>query len=226
MGVSGGAGRRAGAIRRHSADKYGTPQNRAVHAWKQWLMNKQQGPRILLINKMIPLGAERDRRGQAEKSLLYANNMQQYMIIAPMAQLDWTHIQTAISPVKSFLNSFSLQKKQPIATNWGLISLPDCCTHFKEADQRRGEATMWMLKRLSESQWWWLPSIAFCGFNPQCTPHASKPKCSNMLTRKKAAFQSNTGNIFLYKRTFKKKKKNGTVNTLLRSGCAKDSVNN
>lgn len=31
-GVSGGAGRRAGAIRRHSADKYGTPQNRAVHA--------------------------------------------------------------------------------------------------------------------------------------------------------------------------------------------------
>lgn len=57
MGVSGGAGRRAGAIHRHSADKYGTPQNRAVQAWKQWLMNKQQDPRILLINKMTPLGA-------------------------------------------------------------------------------------------------------------------------------------------------------------------------
>lgn len=42
MGVSGGAGRRAGAIRWHSADKYGTPQNGAVQAWKQWLMNKQQ----------------------------------------------------------------------------------------------------------------------------------------------------------------------------------------
>lgn len=109
-------------------------------------MNKQQNPRLLLINKMIPLGAERDRRGmrQSEKSLLYANSMQQYMmIIAPMVQLDWTHIQTVISPVKSFFHSFSLQKKkQPIATNRGLISLPDCCTHFKGADQRQGEATM------------------------------------------------------------------------------------
>lgn len=62
MGVSGGAGRRAGAIRQHSADKYGTPQSGAVQAWKQWLMNKQQDPRILLINKMKPLGAERDRK--------------------------------------------------------------------------------------------------------------------------------------------------------------------
>lgn len=73
-GVSGGAGRRAGAIHRHSADKYGTPQNRTLHAWKQWLMNKQQAPRILLINKMIPLGAARARRGalwQPENSLWY-----------------------------------------------------------------------------------------------------------------------------------------------------------
>lgn len=132
MGVSGGAGRRAGAIHRHSADKYGTPQKRAVQAWKQWLMNKQHDPRILLINKMIPLGAERDGRGirRAEKSLLYANNMQQHMTInAPMAQLDWT--QSATSPVTSLLNSFSLQKQQLIATNWGLISSPDCCTHLK-----------------------------------------------------------------------------------------------
>lgn len=71
MGISGGAARRAGAIRRHSADKYGTPQNRAVHALKQCLMNKQQDPEILLINKMTPQGAGEDRRGtrRAEKSL-------------------------------------------------------------------------------------------------------------------------------------------------------------
>ena len=75
-GVSGGVGRRAGAIRRHSADKYGTPQNRAVRALKQWLMNRQQEPRIRLINKMIPLGAGEDRRDrretrQARTSLCY-----------------------------------------------------------------------------------------------------------------------------------------------------------
>lgn len=144
MGVSGGAGRRAGAIHRHSADKYGTPQNRAVHAWKQWLMNKQQDPRILLINKIIPLGAERDRRGmrQAEKSLLYANNMQEHMTIIVLAPNGPVGMDSySISLVKSRLNPFSLQKKT-IATNWGLISLPDCCTHIKGADQRQGEGTM------------------------------------------------------------------------------------
>lgn len=61
MGVSGGVWRRVSAIRRHSADKYGTPQNRALRALKQCLMNRQQDERILLINKMNPQGDAEDR---------------------------------------------------------------------------------------------------------------------------------------------------------------------
>lgn len=77
-------------------------------------MNKQQDPRILLINKMIPLGAERDRRGmrQAEKSLLYANNMQEHMTIIVLAPNGPVGTDSySISLVKSRLNPFSLQKK-------------------------------------------------------------------------------------------------------------------
>ncbi len=160
---------------------------------------------------------------QAEKILCYmltTCSNTTVIVLAPMAQLDWT--QTAISAGKSLLNPFLVTEKQPIATNWGLMCLPDCCTHFKGADQRQGEGTMWMFKRLSESQWWWLPSIAFCGFNSQSIPHASKPKCSNMLTRKKMLSKVTGETYFLYKRTFKKWNSEHT----LKMGCAKDSVNN
>ena len=112
-GVSGGAGRRAGAIRRHSADKYGTPQNRAVHAWKQWLMNKQQGPGILLINKMTPLGAERGR-GRNHGGGGRPNNMQQHMTtiaLAPPAQLDWTQI--SLKPIPRYKKNTNCYKTGP-----------------------------------------------------------------------------------------------------------------
>lgn len=171
MGVSGGAGRRADAIHRHSADKYGTPQNRTVQAWKQWLMNKQHDPRILLINKIIPLGAERDGRGiwRAEKSLWYVNNMQQHMTInSPMAQLDWT--QSVISHLSSTHSRYI--KKQPIATNWGLISSPDCCTHFKRrwSEARRGynvdvKAPKWismMMTSIYSFLWFQFPIHTTC----------------------------------------------------------------
>lgn len=82
MGVSGGAERRAGAIHQHSADKYGSPQNRAVHAWKQWLMNKQQATQ----EPENPANKQNDTtwgwKGQegsetsSKQRLLYANNMQ------------------------------------------------------------------------------------------------------------------------------------------------------
>lgn len=101
MGVSGGAGRRAGAIHRHSADKYGTPQNRAVHAWKQWLMNKQQGPRILLINKMIPPGTRRGMR-QAENSLCYMLTMCSHHCLSSdgLAELDCDFLSSTLKKKK------------------------------------------------------------------------------------------------------------------------------
>lgn len=152
--------------------------------------------------------------------------MQQHMTIIVLAASPAGLHSCSILAVKSLLNQFPLQKKWPIATNWGLISLPDCCTHFKGADQRQGEGATWMLKRLSESQWWWLPSIAFCGFKSQSIPHASSqsvPTCWQEKKKKKKLLSKVTEETYFYIRGHLK---SGTVNTLLRSGCAKYSVNN
>lgn len=158
-------GRRAGAIHWHSADKYGTLQNRALCAWKQWLMNKQKAERILLINKMIPLGAERDRRegDKLRKACFMLSGRGRWQ---PLPQ--WTRW----TGRKSFLN----------LANWGLMSLADLCTHVKEAIRVKGGATTWTLKLTSMM----MTSIRpFLWFLPRSTPHASTPKWSNMLTRKK-----------------------------------------
>lgn len=71
-------------------------------------MNKQQGPGILLINKMIPLGAE---RGQGRKRGGRPNNRQQHMTtiaLAPLAQLDWTQI--SLKPIPRYKKNTNCYK--------------------------------------------------------------------------------------------------------------------
>lgn len=159
---------------------------------------------------------------RAEKSLFYANNMQQHMAITVLAASPAGLHSHSILPVKSLLNPFPRQKIRPITTNRGLISLPDCCAHFKGTDQRQGEGAAWMLKCLSESQWWWLPSIAFCGFKSQSIPHASSqsvPTCwqeKNIEKKKKGG--GGAALIFLYKRTLKKWNSEHTFKIGLRKG--------